>query len=92
MTLRIDLDSVIKYRNGQEYRSISRARCGDKERCGDGFIIKQLCSDLLADHDPNTLVDVYRGQTRCFSQEKLSVWAAGKFGRGEQPKHLRKKI
>lgn len=90
MSVRIELDTIRKHRNAKEYRPINRARCGSMEQVGDGAIIQRLCANLLAHHDPETVVHVYRNGTLCFRPESLSVWASGKLGRGEQPSQLRR--
>lgn len=88
--LRIELDTVRKYRTKQEYRQINRATCGELSVEGDGWNIHKLCQ-LLAENNPrNTVVEVYRGGTLCFTPEALEKWASGKFGKGDQPEHLRK--
>ena len=91
LPLRITLDSVPKYRNAQEWRPVGRATCGDAERVGDGNIIAQLCHDLSETYPADTLVEVWRGETLCFSAAPIGVWASGKaLSVGEQPEHLKR--
>lgn len=91
MTYRIELDSVRKARNASEWRNIPRARCEGRERVGDGRNIVLLAREMIEKgHDPSGLVEVWREGTPCFSAAPLQVWADDKFGKGEQPEHLRK--
>lgn len=86
---RIELDSVKRHRNAQEWRMVPRARCGDLESVGDGQNIKIVAQLMLAAGMVGP-VTVYRGKTPVFLSGTVEEWASGKFGKGEQPAHLRK--
>lgn len=89
--LRIELDSVRKYRNRAEYRPMNRASLGELSIEGDGPLIGRLCAlKIEAGGDPQSLVEVYRDETLCFRAKPLSEWASGKALVGEQPLHLRR--
>ena len=75
MTLNIKLDSVKTYRNKHEWRNIPRARCGDFERIGDGWIIKLLCKDMMDAGIPgDEMVHVFRGEKPCIMPRSLNSW------------------
>lgn len=87
--VRIDLDSVKKHRNAQEWRWVNRATCGDVSSTGDGGNIVKVAKALIErGHAPEVEVKCYRGNMLCLSGASLAIWAAGKFGRGEQPAQL----
>ena len=85
----IELDTVRKYRNASEWRNVNRARCGQYEATGDGKVIEQICRDMAKNGETGA-VEVWRGQTLCFTALPLEIWASGKAGKQEQPEHLRK--
>ena len=87
--LRIELDTVRKYRNASEYRPVNRASCEGHEVVGDGEIIGALCRDLI-ESGHSGVVEVWRGETPVFRAIPLEIWASGKALRGEQPEHLRR--
>ena len=89
MTLRIELDSVRKHRNANEWRTVGRASCQGHELIGDGAKIADLCRILLSEGHSGP-VEVWRGQTPVFAAMDLETWASGKALRGEQPEQLRK--
>ena len=88
--IRIDLDSVKKFRNGQEWRWVNRAASGDFVSVGDGRNIVKVSKMLVdAGADPAKEVRVFRGDMLCMSGASLGVWADGKFGRRAQPEQLK---
>jgi hypothetical protein len=89
MIHRIELDTIRKYRNASEWRSINRARCGQYEATGDGKVIEQICRDMEKNGETGA-VEVWRGATLCFPSALLQIWASGKAGKQEQPEQLRK--
>jgi hypothetical protein len=87
---RMELDSVPKRRNSNEWRNVNRARCGEFESVGDWDNIARLCRMMLeAGH--TGVIDIYRNETPVFLGVTIERWASGKALRGEQPEHLRKK-
>lgn len=89
--LRVELDTVRKYRNSVEYRPMNRARLGDLAVESDGPLIGRLCAlKIESGADGGEQVEVYRGETLCFRAKPLSEWASGKALVGEQPKHLKR--
>jgi hypothetical protein len=87
--IRIELDSVRKYRNAQEWRNVNRASALGMEEVGDHDVIKVLCRRITeAGHTGD--VEVWRGELPCFKAAPLAVWASGKALKGEQPEHLRR--
>lgn len=95
MTIRINLDSVRKYRNTKEWRPVNRAtatfRGKTYERTGDGYNIRLLCRDLLGDFPQiSEQVEVWRGDTPCFAEMPIKSWAEGKALKGRQPEQFRK--
>jgi hypothetical protein len=88
--MRIELDSVRRYRGKKEYRPVNRARCMGIEEIGDHQIIVSICRKLLAAGFSGD-VEVWRGDVPCFSARNASEWASGKALTGEQPEHLRRK-
>ena len=90
MTLRIELDSVRKYRGAHQYRPIGRATCGDVSVQGDGANIQKLCAVLAENNPRSSPVEVYRAGTLCFAPATLGEWASGNIGKGEQPEHLKR--
>ncbi len=95
--IRIELDSVRLDINKSEWRNINRARIcipGSRttkmESVGDGDNIRHLCHAMAA-AGMKGAAEVYRGQTRVFSQPiDIERFAQGKWGRGEQPEQFRK--
>lgn len=93
-TIRVELDAVRKYRNTQEWRNVQRASAlweGKRyEAVGDGWVIRELCIQLLAAAAPeNATLEVWRGSTPVF--RSYPIQSALKRGhRGTQPAHLRK--
>ena len=66
--IRIDLDSVKKFRNGQEWRWVNRAASGDFVSVGDGRNIVKVSKMLVdAGADPAKEVRVFRGDMLCMS-------------------------
>jgi hypothetical protein len=87
----MELDSIKKYRNTKEWRTIPRASCCGHERIGDGPVIPPLCQDLIdAGFAPSMQVEVYRSGTLCFAAKSLDLWASGKAMLGDQPEHLKR--
>lgn len=85
----MELDTTIKQRNSQEWRTINRARCGEFESVGDGDNIKKVCQ-LMLDAGHTGIIDIYRNETPVFLGVTIERWASGKALRGEQPEHLKK--
>lgn len=90
MTHRIDLGSVRKYRNSREWRPVDRASWKHLESVGDGENIVKLARMMLEEGVTGP-VEVYRGKTPVFLRGTVEEWASGSFGKGEQPKQLRRK-
>jgi hypothetical protein len=88
--MRIELDSVRKHRNANEYRPINRARCMGIEEAGDHSVIVSLAKRLVAEGHSGP-VEVWRNGTLCFAAKDVAEWASGKALTGEQPAHLRRK-
>jgi hypothetical protein len=87
----VEFDSVVRWRNTREYRRVPRATYGEYEEVGDHSLMKSLCKRLIADgYDPDLEVRVWRGKTPVFTPVKLRIWAEGRFGKKEQPKHLQR--
>jgi len=88
--IRIDLDSVTKWRNKNEYRNVPRARCEefDLEVVGDGRIVQRLAKKLYEEKGQidATLV-VFRGVTPCFTPTPIKTWVLPS---GKQPEWLRR--
>jgi hypothetical protein len=89
MTIRIELDSVRKYRNAHEWRPVNRASAQGIEEVGDHEIISALCRKLIAAGHSGQ-VEVWRGETPCFRAIDIETWANKRVGKGEQPEHLRR--
>jgi len=85
----VQLDSVWKARNASEGRNVNRATCDGIEEAGDHKIIEALARKLADRHPPEILVEVWRGDMPVFRPVSLCTWAAGRVGRGEQPKALK---
>jgi len=94
MLIRVDLDTVKKYRNKQEWRPVQRARIlsHDLEVVGDGPIIKHVCK-LFTEKYPqiDAYVEVFRGDTCCFEKTPISAFMRSTVGAGKQPEWLRRK-
>ena len=90
MAHRIELDSVRKNRNTAEWRNVNRARWQHIESVSDGDNITKVAQAMLAEGVTGR-VEVYRGKTPVFLTGTVEEWASGRFGRGEQPEHLKKK-
>jgi hypothetical protein len=87
--IRMELDSVRKYRNAQEWRPVNRARAEGIEEVGDHSVIVGLCQKLIeAGHTGK--VEVWRGAMPVFSAIDIEMWANRRVGNGEQPEHLRR--
>ncbi len=84
----IELDTIRKYRNAAEWRSVNRARCGQYEATGDGKVIEELCRDMVKNGETGQ-AEVWRAGMLCFAPQSLEKWASGKVGKGEQPEHLK---
>ena len=84
------LDSVIKWRNAQEYRPVNRASWKHLESVGDGDNLKFIAR-LMLEEGVTGEVDVYRDETPVFLSVPLEDMAKGSIGRGPQPEQLRKK-
>ena len=85
----IYLDSVIKWRNTQEYRPVSRASWRHLESVGDGDNLK-IVARLMVEEGVTGYVDVYRDKTPVFLGVPIEDMVKGSIGRGPQPEHLRK--
>jgi len=87
--IRIELDSVTKWRNTKEYRTVPRARCEeyDMEVVGDGLIVKKLIRDLY-EQNPQISGDVmvFRSGTLCFTPAPIKSWV---FPIDKRPEWLR---
>lgn len=90
MVHRVELDSVKKYRNKSEYRTVDRAKWQHLESVGDGENIVKLAKQMLSEGVSGRM-DVYRGKTPVFLGGTVEQWSEGRPGRGEQPAHLRKR-
>ena len=90
MTETIYLDSVIKWRNAQEYRPVNRASWKHLESVSDGDNLK-IIARLMLEEGVTGEVDVYRDKTPVFYSVPLEDMAKGSIGRGPQPEQLRKK-
>jgi len=86
--IRIELDTVRKDINGQEWRWVNRASACGMEESGDGRVIVNLCQRLLEGGYTGEVM-VYRDETPCFNPLSLELWAGGGH-KGEQPLELRK--
>jgi len=85
--LKICLDSVRKYRSKSEFRNVNRARLDNLEVVGDGTIIERIADKAIENgYDPQSLVEVYRGDTRVFVPITLERWAQGRPSL-EEPSH-----
>lgn len=88
--IRIELDTVPKCRNQNEWRPIGRARAEGYEEKGDHSVIISLCKRLVADgHSPEETVEVWRGTQMAFCPGSLGTWASGGGWVGEQPEWLK---
>lgn len=88
--IRIELDSVKKHRNAQEWRNVNRASACGIEVTGDGTLIDKLCQSLIdAGHAPDTPASVWRNGTPVFRANNLRIWAKGSALAGAQPEHLK---
>lgn len=77
--LRICLDSVRKYRSKSEFRNVNRVRLDDLEVVGDGTIIERIADKAIENgYNPQSLVEVYRGDTRVFVPITLERWSQGR--------------
>lgn len=85
----IELDSVRRYRNKQEYRTVNRAKCTELglEVVSDQSVIVLLCKKMR-DLGIVGQVRVCRQGKEVFAAENLNIWADNKFGKGTQPEHL----
>jgi len=87
--LRIELDSVRKYHNKSEYSQVGRARALGFESVGFGENLRILCRKLV-DSGHTGKAEVYQDKTLVFSTPiDIERMAAGTFGRGDQPEHLK---
>ena len=89
MIHRIELDSVRKYRNANEWRPVGRARCGEIESIGDGSNIRACVAKML-DLGMSGDVEVVRGQTTVFAAISMSEWLRGAPWSKGQPEHLKR--
>lgn len=88
--IRIELDTVPKWRNQNEWRPLNRARFEDYEEKGDHSVIISLCKRLLADgYSPEEMVEVWRDTQMVFCPGSLGIWASGGAWVGEQPEWLK---
>jgi len=88
--IRIDLDSVKKWRNNQEYYTLPRARCEefDLEEVGTGRIIKRLAKRLYEEKGQiEASLVVFRGVTLCFTPAPIKSWVLPS---EKQPEWLRR--
>lgn len=91
MNYKIQLDSVKKHRNKQEYRYVPRATWQDMEVVGDNNIISRLCHQIsLRFSCDSGTVEVFREGTPVFNPMPLKTWLKSDPFAGEQPEHLRK--
>lgn len=77
MNVKCYLDSIRKYRNKQEYRTVDRITCPEfkLEISGDGEIVKQMASLLHENKcDINRGYEVLRDGTLCFVLHPLKSW------------------
>lgn len=91
--IRIELDSVKRYRNSAEteYRYVPRARWENLEVVGDGWIVRDLCRLIVGENrSVSGLVHVFRGDTLCFTPMPLNAWVKHNPFGGEVPKQFRK--
>jgi hypothetical protein len=84
----VELDTVRKYRNTQEYRPVNRATCEGYEAVGDGDVIRQVLQLYHKDNPHFTgKVQVRRGDMLCFVITSLNQWL---FPVSKQPEHLKR--
>lgn len=88
--IRIELDSIKKWRNKHEFRPMNRASALGLEKVGDGHLIGPLCKLLIeAGHDPSTPASAWRGDMLCLYAKSLQDWAFPK--KKPQPEQFRRK-
>ena len=91
MNFDIQLDTIKRYRNKSEYRTVCRASCNGMEEAGDHAVIRTLCRRLAEQNSQiNGVVTVFRGDMLVFSQTPLKQWCKNDPWAGEQPANLRK--
>jgi hypothetical protein len=89
--IRVELDTVPKWRNQNEWRPVNRARAEGYEETGDHSVIITLCKRLVADgYDPEETVEVWCGDCMAFCPGSLGTWASGGGWVGKQPEWLKK--
>lgn len=84
----IDLDTVRKDRNKQEYRYVNRARVisHNLEEVGDGRIIDKIVTQLLELYpDGDMMLYIYREGMQVFNPMFLSEW----FKKGDIPENFK---
>ena len=87
--IRIELDTILHYRNKSEFRPVNRASCMGLESSGDGDNLKKI-AQLLLEAGVTGEVDVYRGKTPVFLSVPLKRLASASLGKKEQPDHLKR--
>ena len=90
-THRIELDTVVVWRNKYEFRKVNRARFKDLESVGDGSNIRKVAA-MMVEAGYTGPCEVYRGEMKVFLSANVEDWATGKVMKtGEQPEWLKKK-
>jgi hypothetical protein len=93
MVIRIQVDTVKKWRNKNEYRPVHRATYKNFSVSGDRPVIRDLCRVLAANnYKISRIVEVYRRDMPCFTPTPLKQWVKRNPFAGEQPVSLRKKV
>lgn len=87
--VKIELDTILRHRNKNEFRPVNRASCMGLESSGDGDNLKKI-AQLLLEAGVTGGADVYRGKTPVFLSVSLERLASASIGRGEQPEYLKK--
>lgn len=85
----IQLDTILRHRNKNEFRPVNRASCMGLEASGDGDNLKKI-AHLLLEAGVVGEVNVYRGKTPIFLSVPLERLASASLGRGEQPEQFKK--
>jgi hypothetical protein len=91
LNYKIQLDSVRRDRNKNEYRMVPRATWQDMEEVGDQKIVAALCRKISMRFSCDLgTVEVFREGTPVFNTMPLKTWLKSNPFAGEQPEHLRK--
>lgn len=64
-----------------------------KERYNKTGVLPSVCRKLIAEGvDPETLIEVYRGDTKCFDPMAVGYWADKTYSEGDRPLQQKKYI